>query len=109
MAEIKSNTCQKDIKLCNSSFSPFKLINSWENQGMEKFMTVFEQVGGAPVGTQELTLNTQLKCLEMAILKLTENRNRDDNERFSRGRIVFIGAFENDSWENMNQNQSYGS
>ena len=53
-----------------------KIINTWDQQGMEQFMKLFAQVGPAQNGNQELNSQSQLKCLEMAIHKLTEKREQ---------------------------------
>ena len=63
-------------------------------------MQHFSTVGPASPGVQELNSTTQIKCLEMAINKLTEIRERDKGQvKVTKGRIVFIGAMQNDLWE----------
>ena len=67
-----------------------RFLNTWEQQGMEKFMAQFSGIGAAAPGTGELTSSMQIKCLEMAINKLTEQRERDKVHRQVTG---FLGTF----------------
>ena len=86
-----------------------KNINSWDKQGMDYFMKAFAGIGAPANGATELTFQTQLKCLEMALWKLTESQPHGENNASSstgekatsnKGRIVFIGSMVNDLWEN---------